>query len=124
LSLYGAEDEVAYAARFEGGGGLKVLKFEEDTAGGGLGGVLSWLRVGLGPGTYQPAALERAIDSTRGVSIQGFVLGTGSATEPIFAVPNLYVNWVLRPGIYLGGHSWFLYRSIVEWIPNAFIDKS
>lgn len=45
--------------------------------GGGLGGV-DW--------TYQPAAFERALDSTRGVSIHGFVFGEGSAIEPMVTV--------------------------------------
>jgi len=76
----------------------------------------------LGLGTYQPAALERLLDSTRGVSIQGFDLGTGSATEPIFAVSFL-CGKLDAPSGDLCGHSWFLYRSIAQGIPNVFIDK-
>ena len=33
--------------------------------------------------TYQPAAFDKTLDSTSGVSIQGFAVVGGSAIEPI-----------------------------------------
>lgn len=65
----GAADQIADAAGLEGGGGLEVLEFEEDAA-GGLGQHCGEWRLGMRC-VYHPAALERAADSTRGVETQG-----------------------------------------------------
>ena len=76
------------AAGFEGAGGLEVVEFEEDAAGGllvggveeegvvwgrrkGRGRVVGETMEGRGR-AYHPATWERARDSMQGVSLQSF----------------------------------------------------
>jgi len=70
-----AEQVVAYAPGFEGAGWLEGFEFEVDSAffvSVCLGGPwVLWLERD-GWGTHQPAALERAADSTRGVLSHSF----------------------------------------------------
>lgn len=76
VGLDGCENQISDAARLEGARRLQILEFEEDTAEVVVSrdrGFVSKSGLGWeGRGTDQPAALERAADSRRGVSTQGF----------------------------------------------------
>lgn len=79
LCLDRAEHAIPDAARFEGAGRLEVFELEEDTT-----IFCQYKASSHNLCAYQPAALDKALDSTRGVSIQGFACEAGNFTEPIF----------------------------------------
>ena len=75
------EDEITYASRLEAAAWLKAFELEEYSAAGARVSVL-YIAVEEGI-SYQPAAFDKARDSMRGVSIQGFCGFRGWPTEPI-----------------------------------------